>query len=33
MVGDRRHDVQGAHTVGLPVIGVLYGYGGRGELT
>lgn len=32
MVGDRRHDVAGAHEVGLPCIGVLYGYGGREEL-
>ena len=32
MVGDRRHDVEGAHGAGLPAIGVLYGYGGREEL-
>ena len=32
MVGDRRHDVEGAHAVGLPCIGVLYGYGEREEL-
>ncbi len=32
MVGDRRHDVAGAHEAGLPCIGVLYGYGGREEL-
>ena len=31
MVGDRRHDVAGAHEVGLPCIGVLYGYGDRAE--
>lgn len=31
MVGDRRHDVAGAHEAGLPCIGVLYGYGGRAE--
>ena len=31
MVGDRRHDVEGAHQVGLPAVGVLYGYGGRTE--
>ena len=31
MVGDRRHDVAGAHQVGLPCIGVLYGYGDRAE--
>ena len=33
MVGDRHHDVEGAHAVGLPCIGVLYGYGEREELT
>ena len=32
MVGDRHHDVDGAHAVGLPCIGVLYGYGERSEL-
>ena len=32
MVGDRHHDVEGAHAVGLPCIGVLYGYGEREEL-
>lgn len=32
MVGDRRHDVAGAHEMGLSCIGVLYGYGGREEL-
>ena len=32
MVGDRRHDVEGARENGLPCIGVLYGYGGREEL-
>ena len=31
MVGDRRHDVVGAHQAGLPCIGVLYGYGDRAE--
>ena len=31
MVGDRSHDVLGAHAVGLPCIGVLYGYGDRPE--
>ena len=31
MVGDRLHDVQGAHTVGIPAVGVLYGYGDRAE--
>ena len=32
MVGDRCYDVAGGHTAGLPVVGVLYGYGGRTEL-
>lgn len=32
MVGDRRHDVAGAHEAGIPSIGVLYGYGSRMEL-
>ena len=32
MVGDRLHDVEGAHKNGLPAIGVLYGYGDRQEL-
>ncbi|MBR6678134.1 MAG: HAD family hydrolase [Oscillospiraceae bacterium] len=32
MVGDRLHDVEGAHRVGLPCIGVLYGYGDREEM-
>ena len=32
MVGDRLHDVEGGHNVGLPVVGVLYGYGSRKEL-
>lgn len=31
MVGDRLHDVEGAHAVGLPCISVLYGYGDRTE--
>lgn len=31
MVGDRRHDVIGAHQAGLSCIGVLYGYGDRSE--
>jgi len=31
MVGDRRHDVEGAHKIGIPAIGVLYGYGNREE--
>lgn len=33
MIGDRRHDVEGAHAVGMPCAGVLYGYGSREELT
>lgn len=32
MIGDREHDVHGALEHGLPVIGVLYGYGDRAEL-
>ena len=33
MVGDRRHDVQGAGLAGLETVGVLYGYGSREELS
>ena len=33
MVGDRRYDVAGAHANGIAAIGVLYGYGGREELS
>ena len=32
MVGDRENDIQGAKENGLDSIGVLYGYGSRGEL-
>lgn len=32
MVGDREHDVLGAKELGLPCVGVLYGYGDRPEL-
>ena len=32
MVGDRKHDVLGAHEKGLSAVGVLYGYGDRQEL-
>lgn len=32
MIGDREHDVIGAHANGIPVIGVLFGYGSREEL-
>lgn len=31
MVGDRLHDVEGAHENGIPAIGVTYGYGDRAE--
>lgn len=33
LVGDRYHDVFGAITVGIPCIGVLWGYGSADELT
>ena len=32
MVGDRSHDVEGAHAHGIPCIGVTYGFGSREEL-
>jgi phosphoglycolate phosphatase len=32
MVGDRRHDISGAHAVGMRGVGVLWGYGSRDEL-
>ena len=32
MVGDRHHDIYGAHANGLSAVGVLYGYGSRDEL-
>lgn len=32
MIGDRKHDVIGAHENSLPCCGVLYGYGPRAEL-
>lgn len=32
MVGDRLHDVEGAHANGIKTIGVLWGYGGQAEL-
>lgn len=32
MVGDRRHDITGAHKAGLEAVGVLYGYGNHEEL-
>ena len=31
MVGDRHHDITGAHENGIPAIGVLYGYGDQAE--
>lgn len=33
MVGDRKHDVLGAASCGIPALGVLYGYGDEQELT
>ena len=33
MVGDRKHDVEGAARAGIDCIGVLYGYGTEEELT
>jgi phosphoglycolate phosphatase len=32
MVGDRRHDIVGAHAVGMRGLGALWGYGSREEL-
>jgi phosphoglycolate phosphatase len=32
MVGDRQHDISGAHAVGMRGVGVLWGYGTRDEL-
>ena len=32
MVGDRSHDIVGAHKCGLEAVGVLFGYGDRDEL-
>ena len=32
MVGDRRHDVEGAARHGIPTVGVTFGFGTRGEL-
>lgn len=32
MVGDREHDIQGAKSVGISSVGVLYGYGSLPEL-
>lgn len=33
MIGDRKHDIIGAHKNGIKAAGVLYGYGDREELT
>lgn len=33
MIGDRKHDIEGANKVGIASIGVLFGYGSRQELT
>ena len=33
MIGDRRHDAEGAREVGIETVGVLWGYGSREELT
>ena len=33
MVGDKSHDVEGAHQHGIPCIGVTWGFGGPEELT
>lgn len=32
MVGDRKHDIEGAKKAGVDTVGVLYGFGGREEL-
>ena len=32
LVGDKSHDVEGAHEHGIPCIGVTWGFGGRDEL-
>ena len=32
MIGDRAHDVEGAHEHGIPCIGVAWGFGSRDEL-
>ena len=32
MIGDRAHDVEGAHQHGIPCIGVTWGFGSRAEL-
>ncbi|MBT3374052.1 MAG: HAD hydrolase-like protein [Lentisphaerae bacterium] len=32
MIGDRRHDIVAAKALGIPSVGVLYGYGSQDEL-
>lgn len=32
MIGDRKHDVEGAREEGISSLGVLYGFGDREEL-
>ena len=32
MVGDRKHDIEGAHANGTKCVGVLFGFGTREEL-
>ncbi|MGN1404523.1 MAG: HAD hydrolase-like protein, partial [Ruminococcus sp.] len=32
MIGDRKHDLIGAHACGIPCIGVGYGYAPEGEM-
>ena len=32
MIGDRKHDIIGAHNTGMDSVGVLYGYGSAGEM-
>ena len=32
MIGDRKHDINGAIEIGIDSIGVLYGYGSKEEL-
>ncbi|AKG37769.1 hypothetical protein VK70_14230 [Paenibacillus durus ATCC 35681] len=32
MIGDRKHDIIGAHTNGISSIGILYGYGSEAEM-
>lgn len=32
MIGDRKHDIEGAHNCGIRAIGVLFGFGSREEL-